>query len=126
MADKVLENNQVNITGVVDSEFTYSHEVFGEGFYIMEVVVNRLSNMADRIPLMISERLVDVTQNYIRENGGGHAASFARTINMKRAETDSFSLCSSESLQFWKMRQSAFVQIVFIWMDLYASSRCIV
>ena len=32
MADKVLENNQVNITGVVDSEFTYSHEVFGEGF----------------------------------------------------------------------------------------------
>ncbi len=65
MADKVLENNQVNITGVVDSEFTYSHEVFGEGFYIMEVVVNRLSNMADRIPLMISERLVDVTQNYI-------------------------------------------------------------
>ena len=24
MADKVLENNQVSVTGVVDSEFTYS------------------------------------------------------------------------------------------------------
>ena len=63
MADKVLDNNQVSIVGVVDSEFTYSHEVFGEGFYVMEVVVNRLSNMADRIPLMVSERLVDVSEN---------------------------------------------------------------
>ena len=65
MADKVLDNNQVSIVGVVDSEFTYSHEVFGEGFYVMEVVVNRLSNMADRIPLMVSERLVDVSENLI-------------------------------------------------------------
>ena len=32
---------------------------------MMEIVVNRLSNVADRIPLMVSERLVDVTQNYI-------------------------------------------------------------
>ena len=63
MADKVLENNQVSVTGVVDSEFTYSHEVFGEGFYMLEIVVNWLSNMADRIPLMVSERLVDVTES---------------------------------------------------------------
>ena len=34
MADKVLDNNQVTIVGVVDSEFVYSHEVFGEGFYV--------------------------------------------------------------------------------------------
>lgn len=59
-----MDNNQVTIVGVVDSEFTYSHEVFGEGFYMLEVVVNRLSHMEDRIPLMVSERLVDVTQNY--------------------------------------------------------------
>lgn len=65
MADKVLDNNQVSIIGVVDSEFTYSHEVFGEGFYMMEVVVSRLSQMSDRIPLLISERLVDVHENYI-------------------------------------------------------------
>ncbi len=65
MADKVLDNNQVTIVGVVDSEFVYSHEVFGEGFYIVEVIVQRLSNMVDRIPLMISERLIDVTGNYI-------------------------------------------------------------
>ena len=65
MADKVLDNNQVTIVGVVDSEFVYSHEVFGEGFYVVEVIVQRLSNMVDRIPLMISERLIDVTENYI-------------------------------------------------------------
>lgn len=65
MADKAMDNNQVTIVGVVDSEFTYSHEVFGEGFYMLEVVVNRLSHMEDRIPLMVSERLVDVTQNCI-------------------------------------------------------------
>ena len=61
----MLDNNQVTIVGVVDSEFVYSHEVFGEGFYVVEVIVQRLSNMVDRIPLMISERLIDVTGNYI-------------------------------------------------------------
>ena len=50
MADKAMDNNQVTIVGTVDSEFTYSHEVFGEGFYMLEVVVNRLSHMEDRIP----------------------------------------------------------------------------
>ena len=41
MADKAMDNNQVTIVGTVDSEFTYSHEVFGEGFYMLEVVVNQ-------------------------------------------------------------------------------------
>lgn len=54
MADKAMDNNQVTIVGTVDSEFTYSHEVFGEGFYMLEVVVSRLSHMEDRIPLMVS------------------------------------------------------------------------
>lgn len=64
MIDKVIENNKVCITGEVTSEFRYSHEVFGEGFYLVDVSVNRLSDMADVIPLMISERLIDVTQDY--------------------------------------------------------------
>ena len=63
MADKAMDNNQVTIVGTVDSEFTYSHEVFGEGFYMLEVVVSRLSHMEDRIPLMVSERLVDVKES---------------------------------------------------------------
>ena len=59
MADKVLENNQVSIVGEIVSDFSYSHEVYGEGFFVVEVAVNRLSNYADYIPLMVSERLID-------------------------------------------------------------------
>ena len=67
MSDKIIENNQVTIMGEVASGFTYSHEVFGEGFYMVDVLVRRLSNSEDRIPLMISERLIDVTQDYTGE-----------------------------------------------------------
>ena len=64
MADKVIENNQVSIMVEIASEFVFSHEVFGEGFYMVDILVKRLSNSSDRIPVMISERLVDVTQDY--------------------------------------------------------------
>ncbi len=64
MADKVIENNQVSIMGKVVSGFTFSHEVFGEGFYMVELSVKRLSDSSDRIPVMISERLIDVAQDY--------------------------------------------------------------
>jgi len=67
MSDKIIENNQVTIIGEVASEFVFSHEVFGEGFYMVDVLVKRLSNSDDRIPLMISERLIDVTQDYTGE-----------------------------------------------------------
>ena len=67
MSDKIIENNQVTIIGEVASEFVFSHEVFGEGFYMVEVLVKRLSNSDDRIPLMISERLIDVQQDYTGE-----------------------------------------------------------
>ena len=67
MSAKISENNQVTIMGKVATEFSFSHEVFGEGFYMVEVEVKRLSNSEDRIPLMISERLIDVTQDYTGE-----------------------------------------------------------
>ena len=67
MSDKIIENNQVTIMGEVASPFTFSHEVFGEGFYMVDVNVKRLSNSEDRIPLMISERLIDVSQDYTGE-----------------------------------------------------------
>ena len=60
MSDKVIENNQVSVIGEIVSEFTFSHEVFGEGFYMMDVLVRRLSDSADIIPVMISERLINV------------------------------------------------------------------
>ena len=67
MSDKIIENNQVTIMGEVVSGFTFSHEVFGEGFYMVDISVKRLSNSRDLIPVMISERLIDVTQDYTGE-----------------------------------------------------------
>ena len=64
MADKIIENNQVSIMGKIDTGFTFSHQVFGEGFYTMELLVHRLSDSEDRIPVMVSERLLDITQDY--------------------------------------------------------------
>ncbi len=64
MSDKIIENNQVTIMGEIASEFMFSHEVFGEGFYMVNILVRRLSNSDDIIPLMVSERLIDVNQDY--------------------------------------------------------------
>ena len=64
MTDKIIENNQVSIMGKIISGFTFSHEVFGEGFYMMDVSVQRLSDSSDVVPVMVSERLIDVTQDY--------------------------------------------------------------
>ena len=67
MSDKIIENNQVTIMGEIVTPFTFSHEVFGEGFYMVEVSVRRLSNSQDQIPVMVSERLIDVSQDYTGE-----------------------------------------------------------
>lgn len=65
MVDKVIENNKVSIVGEIVSDFRFSHEVFGEGFYLVDVSVSRLSELSDVIPLMISERLIDVSESQI-------------------------------------------------------------
>ena len=80
MSDKIIENNQVTIIGEVASEFTFSHEVFGEGFYMVDVLVKRLSDSSDRIPVMVSERLIDVTKDYEGEfvQIGGQFRSYNR------------------------------------------------
>lgn len=64
MSEKILENNKVTVIGQVMSGFSFSHEVFGEGFYMVDLAVNRLSDQEDIIPLMVSERLIDVTKDY--------------------------------------------------------------
>lgn len=50
--------------GEIVSDFVFSHEIFGEGFYMVDVRVERLSDSIDIIPLMVSERLLDVNEDY--------------------------------------------------------------
>ena len=64
MSEKGMENNKVTVIGTIASEFTFSHAVYGEGFYQVDLLVNRLSEQADIIPLLVSERLIDVNRDY--------------------------------------------------------------
>jgi len=57
-----LENNQIGIAGKMYSDFTFSHEVYGEGFYRFETEVYRLSEASDILPVTISERIIDMSE----------------------------------------------------------------
>ena len=65
MTEKILKNNQAVVAGEIISDFEFSHEVFGEGFYFVKLKVSRLSHSSDIIPLLVSERLIDVSQSHI-------------------------------------------------------------
>ena len=56
------KNNRVYLNGEIVSEAAFSHEVYGEGFYEMSVLVKRLSGQADILPVTISERLIQDKQ----------------------------------------------------------------
>lgn len=62
--DNRIINNQVTISGGIVSEFLFSHEVFGEKFYVAELSAKRTSGTADILPIMVSDRLVDVSQEW--------------------------------------------------------------
>ena len=52
------ENNYLVLVGKITSEKEFSHEVYGESFYIFNLEIPRLSGTADCIPITISERLI--------------------------------------------------------------------
>ena len=55
---ELLENNKVFLSGEVVSKPIFSHEVYGEGFYELNLSVQRLSDHNDIIPITVSERLL--------------------------------------------------------------------
>lgn len=55
-----FENNVIKMGGVVASKLELSHEIYGEKFYRFYIEIDRLSSQKDRIPVIISERLIDV------------------------------------------------------------------
>lgn len=67
MTEKALANNQAVVAGEIISEFTFSHEIYGEGFYMVDLLVSRLSDATDVIPLMVSDRLIDVNESHVGE-----------------------------------------------------------
>lgn len=59
MNTNYLENNHLVLVGKVTSDKKFSHEIYGEKFYIFDLEVPRLSGNADIIPITISERLLE-------------------------------------------------------------------
>lgn len=60
MINEGIKNNKVVLSGEIVSNFEFSHEIFGEGFYTTMIAIERLSGEKDTIPITVSERLVDV------------------------------------------------------------------
>lgn len=80
-----LEKNKATIKGEIVGEVVFDHEVFGERFYTTAVDVIRTSGTHDIIPVMISERLIDVENDYMNlfVNISGQFRSFNRRENEK-------------------------------------------
>ena len=64
---ELQKNNVVTITGRIASELLFNHETFGEKFFMTFMSIERTSGVEDVIPVVVSERLVDVTQSILGE-----------------------------------------------------------
>ena len=58
MENSNTQNNIIELSGQIASEFTYSHQVYGEAFYSFMLCSKRLSDTYDTLPVTISERLL--------------------------------------------------------------------
>lgn len=63
-----MTNNQVTLSGRMASAFEFSHELYGEKFYHAFISVIRSSGTVDTIPMIVSERLVDISHDYTNED----------------------------------------------------------
>ena len=57
MDTSYLESNYLTLVGKVTGEKKFSHEIYGERFYVFNLEIARLSGNADIIPITVSERL---------------------------------------------------------------------
>ena len=58
MDTNYLENNYLTLVGKVTGEKKFSHEIYGESFYVFNLEIPRLSGNSDIIPITVSERLI--------------------------------------------------------------------
>ena len=59
METNYSENNHLVLVGKVTSDKRFSHETYGEKFYIFDMEVSRLSDTTDIIPVTASERILN-------------------------------------------------------------------
>lgn len=59
-----MGNNEVMLEGEVVSAPVFNRAVFGEGFFMLDLQIQRRSGCADILPVLISESLLDRSINY--------------------------------------------------------------
>lgn len=66
-------SNEVTLVGHISSQFTYDHEIYGEKYYRVTLSVERTSGIEDNIPVIVSERLINlrkfIVNSYIGVKG---------------------------------------------------------
>ena len=60
-------SNQVTLSGEIVNNFKFNHKAYGERFYILDISVERASGAKDIIPVMVSDRLVDINKDLTRQ-----------------------------------------------------------
>lgn len=68
MNETRIENNKLKLSGKIVRNFEFSHEAYGEVFYTSMLASERLSGQKDIIPIMVSDRVVDVKTDWIGIN----------------------------------------------------------
>ena len=56
--ENYTENNHAEVVGIVSDEPKFSHEIYGEKFYLFTLSIPRLSGTSDKVKIMVSERLM--------------------------------------------------------------------
>ena len=80
------ENNIVEIGGKIVKEPVLSHEIYDEKFYRFEIETKRLSEITDVLPIIISERLIDIAS--LKNGQIVHVSGQVRSYN-QQTETKS-------------------------------------
>ena len=81
----LLENNSIYIAGKIIEECEFSHEVYGEGFYLFKISSERLSDNEDILPITGQLRSYN---NYGNKKNKLVLTIFAREINLLEEDTE--------------------------------------
>lgn len=100
MNKETMENNKVELAGVIISEPEFMYESYGENFYKMSLGVKRKSGAVDEIPLTISERLFDMEDRYsgMAVRVSGSYRSFNKQEGTRRRLILSVFVCDIEAI----------------------------
>ena len=58
MVTNNVDNNHILLVGKITTEKKFSHEIYGERFYVFNIEIPRLSGSSDMLPITVSERLL--------------------------------------------------------------------